>query len=128
QAGRGPGVDGRRLRRERAQLERRLAGVLHGQPPVVAVACVGVDAESELADVEVEGFVLVAHVQADDQAGDCDVGCQGAVVHGASFVLGAPTVSPDSRRRFSETAMLRSGRWAALRKHPGTWSSACAAA
>src|SRR3546814_4013235 len=39
-----------------------------------------------------------------------------------------PTVSPASRRRFSETAMVRSGRWAALRKQPGTCSSACVAA
>src|SRR3546814_12175127 len=83
--------------------------MLHGQPAVVAVACVGVDAEAELADVEVVGFVLVADVQADDQAGDGDVVCQRAVVHGSSFVLGAPTVSPASRRRFSETAMVRSG-------------------
>src|SRR3546814_5686962 len=102
--------------------------MLHGQPAVVAVACVGVDAEAELADVEVVGFVLVADVQADDQAGDGDVVCQRAVVHGSSFVLGAPPVSPASRRRFSETAMVRSGRWAALRKQPGTWSSACVAA
>src|SRR3546814_3445173 len=61
-------IDRRRLRSEEAELEGRLVRVLHGQPAVVAVACVGVDAEAELADVEVVGFVLVADVQADDQA------------------------------------------------------------
>src|SRR3546814_5821939 len=76
-------IDRRRLRSEEAELEGRLVRVLHGQPAVVAVACVGVDAEAELADVEVVGFVLVADVQADDQAGDGDVVCQRAVVHGS---------------------------------------------
>src|SRR3546814_3999634 len=64
---RGHRIDRRRLRSEQAELEGRLVRVLHGQPAVVAVACVGVDAEAELADVEVVGFVLVADVQADDQ-------------------------------------------------------------
>src|SRR5690606_33362121 len=125
---RGGGIDRWRLGGEQAELQGRLVRVLHGQPAIVAVACVRVYAEAELADVEVVGFVLVAYVQAEDEAGDVDVVCQGAVVHGSSSVLGASTVSPASSRRFSETAMVRSGRWAALRKQPGTCSSACGAA
>src|SRR3546814_1827433 len=81
-----------------------------------------------ISDWSSDVFCSDLDVQADDQAGDGDVVCQRAVVHGSSFVLGAPTVSAASRRRFSETAMVRSGRWAALRKQPGTCSSACVAA
>src|SRR5690606_19867279 len=108
-------VDGRWLGGEQAELECGLVGMLHGQPAVVAVAGVGVHAEAELADVEIVGFILVAHVEADDEAGNGNVGGEGAVVHGSCSVLGAPKVSPASRRRFSETAMVRSGRAAALR-------------
>src|SRR3546814_3267349 len=84
-----------------------LVRMLHGQPAVVAVACVGVDAEAELADVEVVGFVLVADVQADDQAGDGDVVCQRAVVHGSSFVLGAPTVSRSEEQTSELQSLMR---------------------
>src|SRR5688572_902869 len=59
---RGRRVDHRRLRREQAELEGRLLRMLHREPAIVAVPRVGVDAESELLDIELEGFLLIANV------------------------------------------------------------------
>ena len=53
---RGRRVEHRRLRREQAELERRLVRVLHRQPAIVAVPRVGVDAEPELFDIELEAL------------------------------------------------------------------------
>src|SRR6476646_11609016 len=73
------------------------------------------DAKSEFFDVELQGFVLIANVQSDY----CD-----ALAHMTS-VCSDRILSPASCFRFSETAIVRSGRWAALRKQPGTRSRSC---
>src|SRR5262245_41691552 len=102
------------LRQEQAQFERRLVRMLHREPAIVPVARVGVDLEAQLAHVEVERLVLIVHIKTDysDTFGH----------FGTSFSSGS-VLSPASRRRFSETAILRSGLQAALTKQCGTWSS-----
>lgn len=77
----------------------------HREPAVVAVARVGMHAESELADIELQGFVLITNVQSD---------YSDTLIHATSGFCGAPFVAPASCRRFSETAEVRSGRCAAL--------------
>ena len=47
---------------------------------------------------------------------------------GPPFLRTGVIVPPASCRRFSETAIVRSGRWAALTKQAGTRSSSCGAA
>src|SRR5437762_2491641 len=56
-------VECRWLRHEQAELEGWLVRVLHREPAVVAVSRVSVDAESQLLDIELKGFVLIANVQ-----------------------------------------------------------------
>src|SRR5262245_10759270 len=116
---RGRRVERRRLRREQAELKGRLVRVLHGQPAVVAVPRVGMDAESQLLDIELTRFLLIADVQTDDA---------NTLAHGASLSSDPFIVSSASRRRFSETAIVRPGRWAARRMQAGTGSSWCGAA
>ncbi len=87
--------------------------MLDREPAVGTVAHVRVDTESELVDVERERFVLVIDVQAHYIY---------TLVHGISLVDGQ-NVSLAMRRRFSKTAMLRSGRCAAFRTQAGTRSS-----
>jgi hypothetical protein len=87
--------------------------MLDRQPAVGTVAHVCVDAEAELVDVEGERFVLVIDVQAHHI---------NTLVHDTSLVDGG-TVSLATRRRFSKTAMVRSGRCAAFRTQAGTRSS-----
>src|SRR5688500_14170283 len=93
--------------------------MLHCEPAVVTVPRIGVDAESELLDIELKGFVLIANVKTDHPD---------TLIHGTS-VSSDPFILPSaSCRRFSETAIVRSGRWAAMRKQAGTCSSWCGAA
>src|SRR5690606_37333634 len=95
--------------------ERRLLRVLHREPAVIAVARVRVDVETQFVDVERKRLVLVAHVQADHTHTN-------VLAHGTSFVR-AVFIPSASRLRFSETAVLRSGRWAARTAHSGTRSA-----
>src|SRR5688500_17993972 len=106
------GVERRRSRYEEAELEGRLVRVLHREPAVVAVSHVGVDAKPKLFDVEIEGFALITNVQTDHFD---------TLAHGTS-VSSDPFLSLAPCRRFSETAIVRSGRCAALRKQAGTRS------
>ena len=99
--------------REQAELERRLIRVLHREPAVVAILRVRVDAESEFFDIELKGFVLISNVQADNPD---------TLTHGTSVFSAESFISPASCRRFSETALVRFGLWAALRMHAGTGS------
>src|SRR4029079_17476272 len=98
-------VDQRRLRAEQAELEAGLVRVRDGQPAIGAAARGGVERESELVDVEAQRLVLVVNVD----SGDLNLGA-----HGTSDCCSASPLSPASRRRFSETAIVRSGRCAAL--------------
>src|SRR5260221_9580021 len=91
--------------------------MLYREPAVVAVPRIGVNAESEFLDIELDGFVLIANVHTDHLD---------TLAHGTS-VSSAPSIPPVSCRRFSETAILRSGRRAALTKQAGTRSSSCGA-
>src|SRR5207244_11934415 len=102
--------------REEAELKRRLVRVLHREPAVVAVPHVGVDAEPELLDIECERLILISNIQTDHFD---------ALAHRTS-ISSVSFVSPSSCRRFSETAIVRPGRWAARRKHSSTRSRACA--
>src|SRR5689334_6285497 len=92
--------------------------MLHRQPAVVAVLRVGVDAESQLVDIELQGLILIADVQSD---------YSNALAHVSSVSL-ERIISPASCRRFSETAIVRCGRCAAATKQCGTRSSSCVAA
>src|SRR6185295_1361722 len=94
-------VDRRRLWLEQTQLERWLVGRLHCEPAILAVARVGVDAETEVLYIEIERFILIAHVNASDANTLCHLG--------TSVSSSAPLVSEPSRRRFSETAIVRFG-------------------
>src|SRR5580692_1688190 len=84
--------------------------MLHGQPAIVTVPHVRVDAKPEFLDVERERFVLISHVQTDHSD---------TLAHRLSF-RSVAVIPAAKRRRFSETAILRSGRRAALRKQAGT--------
>src|SRR3954471_19278593 len=84
--------------------------MLHRQPAIVAILHVGVDAEPELPHVERHRFVLVAHVH----TGNLDT-----LAHRTSFVLRRTFLPRSIRRRFSETAMVRCGRWAPPRMQSG---------
>ena len=75
--------------------------MLHGKPAIVAVSHVGMDAETELVDVEIYGLILIADVDTDHS---------NTLTYGTSIVSDRSTLSSASRRRFSETAVLRSGR------------------
>src|SRR5262245_30335175 len=88
------------LRQEQAKLERGLVRMLHREPAIVPVARVGVDLEAQLAHIEVERLVLVVHIKTNysDTYG-----------HLGTSVFSASVLSQASRRRFSETAILRSG-------------------
>src|SRR6185369_9106991 len=97
----------------------RLLRMLHREPAVVAVLRVGVDAEPQLLDIELKGFVLIANVHTD---------YPDTLAHGTFSVASAPLISPASCRRFSETAIVRPGRWAALTKQAGARSRSCDAA
>src|SRR5207302_1371012 len=105
-------IEHRRLRGEQTKLERWLLGVLNRKPAIVTVARVRVHAEPELLDVEIERFLLIADVETDHSD---------TLAHGTS-VASAPSIARASRRRFSETAILRLGRYAALTKQAGTCS------
>src|SRR5262249_35934004 len=87
-------------------------------PAVVAVLRVGVQLEAELADIEIDGLVLIADVETDHSD---------TFRHVTSSSL-ASSVASASSRRFSETEMLRSGRRAALTKQAGTRSRVWVAA
>src|SRR5262245_13842620 len=91
--------------------------MLHREPAIVTVLHIGMDFEPELLDVERESLFLVSHVQTDHFD---------TLTHWASLLCG-PMIPPATRRRFSETAVLRSGRWAALTMHAGTRPRPCAA-
>src|SRR5438876_8933381 len=108
----------RRPRHEQAELERWLVRVLHREPTIVTIAHIRVNAKPELLDGERERFVLISHVQTDHFD---------TLAHRTSF-CSDPFISPASRRRFSETAIVRSGRCAALRTQAGTRPSSCAVA
>src|SRR5207237_4322553 len=106
------------------------------QPAIVAVLHVGVDLEAQLLDVEGARFLLVAHVEADHLHAlvtawaATRTGCRRRCrrrFHGTSLSC-APSISSPSCLRFSETAIVRSGRRAALRKQAGSRSSAWAEA
>src|SRR5262245_55441681 len=88
------------LRQEQAKLERGLVRMLHREPAIVPIARVRVDLEAQLAHVEVERLFLVVHIKTDysDTYG-----------HLGTSVSSGSVISPASRRRFSETAILRSG-------------------
>ena len=75
--------------------------MLHREPTEVAVSRIGMDAEAQLFDIELEGFVLIANVQPD---------YSDTLTHNNSGLLGAPFLPACSRRRFSETAVVMSGR------------------
>src|SRR4249919_1340763 len=109
-------VDQRRLRAEQAKLETVLLRILHRQPAIVAVAGVGMEFDAELPDIKFQRLVLVANVK---------TGYFDTLAHMTSY-LSEPPISSASRRRFSETAMLRFGRRAALTKQWGTSSSSWA--
>src|SRR5690606_39266761 len=100
----------RRLRREQSELERRLIRMLHREPAIIAVRGIGVHPEAELLDVELQRFVLIANVQA---------GHSDTLGHGTSNCFDPCSLPASSRRRFSETAIVRAGRWAALTKQCG---------
>ena len=70
-------------------------------------------AKTQLFDVELKSFVLIADVQTDHLD---------TLIHGNSISSDPLTLPLPSCRRFSETAIMRSGRWAALRKQAGTHS------
>src|SRR6185437_1197051 len=93
-----------RLRLEQPELERRLLGMLDGQPAIVTVAGIRVNLKPELFDIELQRFVLIANV---------NTGYLDTLAHGTSASSDA-LISPPSSRRFSETAILRSGLCAAL--------------
>src|SRR6185503_12113376 len=100
-----------------SQLERRLVRVLDRQPAVVTVSGIRVNAEPDLVDVERQRFLLITHVNADHfdtLIALAHVTSLGTSVSSESFVPSS------SRRRFSETAIFRSGRWAAATKQAGT--------
>src|SRR5947208_12695355 len=92
--------------------------MLHREPTVVAIPRIGVDAESELVDIELECFILIANVDTDHSD---------TLTHRTTSVKSDPILTLASCRRFSETAIVRSGRWAALTKQAGTHSSSCGA-
>src|SRR5262249_26357241 len=75
-------------------------GWLHREPAIVPVVGVGVDLEAQLAHVKVERLVLVVHIETDNSD---------TFVHLETSVSSVSVLSPASRRRFSETAILRSG-------------------
>src|SRR5262245_17138483 len=112
-------VEHRRSGLEQSELERWLLRMLHGQPAIVTIPYVRVNAESELLDIERERLVLISHVQTDDFD---------TLAHLGPSVGSGPFIPPVSWRRFSETAIVRSGRCAALTMHAGTRPSSCAAA
>src|SRR6185436_11561382 len=95
-------VDRRRLRLEQAELERGLVGMLHRQPAIIAIPRIGMDAKSELADIELKRLILIAHEHACNANTLCHLG--------NSVLSWASLVSDASRRRFSETAIVRFGR------------------
>ncbi|EEF27589.1 conserved hypothetical protein [Ricinus communis] len=103
-----------RAGRKQAELERRLFRMLHREPPIRAVAHVRMDAKSELVDIERERFVLIVDIQPH---------YVDSLVHFDISSIGGRNVPFALRRRFSKTAVVRSGRCAAFRMHAGTWAS-----
>src|SRR6476661_3494361 len=93
--------------------------MLHRQPAIITIPGVRVNLEAQLPDVEIEGLILIVNVQTD---------YSDTLRHGASVGWGAVALSFPRRRRFSETAMMRSGLCAALTKQCGTCSRAWSAA
>src|SRR5690349_6964999 len=87
--------------------------MLDGEPAIRTVAHVRVDAKTQFVDVEPKRLVLIVDVHAHHAD---------TLIHHTSLV-DATTVSVASQRRFSETALVRSGRCAAFRMQAGTWSS-----
>src|SRR5262245_56310944 len=85
--------------------------MLHGQPAVFAVLHVRVDPEPELVDIKSDRLVLVAHVHTHYIY---------ALVHRTSLSFRRPFLPAAVRRRFSETAVVRCGRCAALTMQLGT--------
>jgi hypothetical protein len=61
--------------------------MLHGQPAVVAVLRVGVDAESQLLDIEFERLVLIVDVDTNDAD---------TLGHGTSVSSSAPFIAAAS--------------------------------
>src|SRR5262249_27542392 len=108
----------RHMRPEQAELEIRLIRMLHRQPAIVAVSGVRMDTKAELFDIELQRLVLIVNIQA---------GYLDTLAHKTSLWV-RPLLPPHFRRRFSETAILRSGRWAALTKQWGTRSRSCGTA
>ncbi|MNV56048.1 hypothetical protein D3C71_1483160 [compost metagenome] len=98
---------------EQAKLKRGLVRMLDGQPAVVAIAHIRVNAKAQFFDVERQRFVLIVHVQADNID---------SFVHDSSLV-DSRNVAAAARRRFSKTALSRSGRCAALTTQAGTRAS-----
>src|SRR5262245_2765481 len=88
------------LRQEQAKLKRGLVRMFHSEPAIVPIARVGVDLEAQLAHVKVKRLVLVMHIKTDYSDTFCHLG---------TSVSSGSVLSPASRRRFSETAILRPG-------------------
>ncbi len=91
----------------RPSWKRRLVRVLHREPAVVAVPRIGVDAEAELLDIELERLVLIADIQ----TGHRHPGSRHPALMAppGTSVSSALSISSASCRRFSETAIVRFG-------------------
>jgi len=87
--------------------------MLNRQPAIIAVSSIRVNTEAELLDIEIECLILISHVQPDNPD---------TPAHRTSSSF-AVLLTGISRCRFSETAILRSGRCAAIKWHGGTGSN-----
>ncbi|MNV76406.1 hypothetical protein D3C71_1697550 [compost metagenome] len=102
----------RRSRGEQTELKRWLLRVLHREPPVGTVAHVGVHPKSQFADIKGQRLILVIHIQAHHSNA---TPARTLVRHHCSLVVDGWFVPFAAVRRFSETAVVRSGRCAAFR-------------
>jgi hypothetical protein len=103
-----------RLRPKQPQLEGRLIRMLHGQPPVIAILHVRVDAESQLFDVKLERFLLIVHIQTNDS---------NTLTHGTSLSVetkdGPLVLRGGCRRRTARDRCRSSAHALASRTHAG---------
>ncbi len=86
----------------------------------MAVAHIGMHTETQLVDIERQCSVLVVHIQPDY--------VDPLAHHRSLLLVGDGFVPSASWRRFSETAVTRSGRCAAFSTQAGTRSSCCCGA